>query len=147
MAAAGGTGIAAVGCGGGCLGIFLILIGIPLLFLWGVGLIPIILGFVLISAGGSAAAAGATVASSGAGMSANANMASQAAQNAPKQCPTCRNTGVIPANSPGAVHYYQTVPAYQNEAQRVAHEVLSLLPQVIDETPKLSGGCPEDRTS
>ena len=96
----------------------------------------------LLNSGGTAANLGTTVATGGAHMAATAAMANHMAQNAPKQCPSCRNTGVIPALSPGAVHHYQTVPGYHLEAQRIAQEVLASLPRTIDLGPDRSATGP-----
>lgn len=135
VAAVGGTGIAALGCGGSIVGIVLIVIGIPLLFFFGLGLIPIILGVVMLSVGGTAAAAGTTVAASGASMASGAANAAKSAATAPNQCPQCKNVGLIPALSPMGIHHITNTPTVSTIAEIEAQKVIDSLPHVVDVQP------------
>ena len=137
VAAVGGVATAAAGCGGSLLGFALIIIGIPLLFLWGLGVIPIAIGGILLAIGNTATSAGAAVAGSGARSVAAANFDSQEASSTPTLCPDCGGSGLIPADSAMAIHQYQTVPVLGAKAAKISEEVKTNLPDIIIENVTL----------
>ncbi len=94
-------GLAASGLGDGAVitGIVLILTGIPLLFFCFFGVVPIIVGLILLVMGLSATTAGTMVGTAGLSTAAQASDIQRASAQAPRQCPMCRNTGLIPAMS------------------------------------------------
>lgn len=141
VAAAGGGGIAILGIGGSGLGIVLILIGLPLLLFFCIGVIPIVIGVILLFVGGTATVAGTSVAAAGATAAHGANRAATQAAAAPNQCPQCKNVGLIPALSPMGVHHITNTPTVSAAAEIEARKVIANLPNVIDiqPLPELNG--------
>ena len=129
-AAIGGTVATAAGCSASIIGISLIIIGIPLLFFFGLGVIPIAIGGIIMSVGGTASSAGATVALSGINNFMDANRAINEALSSPANCPTCFQNGLIPAGSPMAKHYCETVPSIRDNARLCTEHSLANLPSL-----------------
>ncbi len=90
-----------IGCGG-----FLILIGLPMLVVFGVGVVPILVGVMLII---TSIGTAATTSSQDA-------LAHAVTWNTPHGCPSCRNHALIPATSPNGIQMLETTPALSRAA-------------------------------
>ena len=141
-AAVGGGGIALMGCGGTTIGIILVIVGIPLLPFAGVGVIPMVIGGILIALGRTATSAGTAVASAGTqaaisgGSSAlGAHYAEKVALEAIPACPLCSKDSLIPASSPMALHQIQSIPLLAEQADYVIQSVLQALPETRKPCP------------
>ncbi|MHC4180794.1 MAG: hypothetical protein ACYSWU_25115 [Planctomycetota bacterium] len=128
VVAVGGVAASGLGVGGMIVGIILIVVGIPLLFFCAIGLIPIVIGFILLFMGGTASTAGTVAGAAGASTAAQASDAKRAGAQAPRQCPMCKNVGLIPALSPLAQKMIQENANLAAMAQSESERVIQSLP-------------------
>lgn len=127
VAVAGGTAITGLGLVGIIGGSVLVLAGIPLLLVFGLGIIPIGVGIVFIVLGSTATTAGVSVGVAGAESASRASEVRQAMAEAPRACPVCRTPGLIPASSPVALGMMQCNPLMAAAASAAIGEVLRTL--------------------
>lgn len=126
----GGTITTVAGVGSSAMGVVLILIGVPLLFVFGIGLIPIIYGAMLLFGGGTAATAGTAVAIAGTG----ARQRSRHVQDEKKSlCPQCHKPDLIPAHSPIAKSIIDNNSLISSKAKQIQSSVLENLSQKTEE--------------
>lgn len=104
-------------------GVGLIILGILTIPLCGIGLLFCAAGMIMLFTGTVGAATGASVGAHGAISASRSIDSRNAARMAPRQCPLCINTSLVPATSPNGARRLQQNAVLQSAANQIADEI------------------------